>query len=57
MSMYAKAIIAIVGSAVTAALGLIPPNTTLWIILTVVSAGLTTAGVYFTPNAEPPRVP
>lgn len=52
--MYAaKAIIAIIGAAITAALGLIPPDETLWIILTVVSAALTAAAVYTVPNTKP----
>jgi hypothetical protein len=49
--MYAaKAVVAVVGSAITAALGLIPPEETLWIVLTIASAALTTLAVYITPN-------
>lgn len=51
MQRYAKAIVGIAGATLTAALGLIPPNTTLWIVLTVISAGVTAAGVYLVPNA------
>jgi len=47
---YAKAVVAVAGSAVTAALGIFPPNTSVWIALEILSAALTTAGVYFTPN-------
>lgn len=47
---YAKAIVGVVGAAVTAALGIVPPNTTLWSVLTVVSAAVTAAGVYLVPN-------
>lgn len=51
MSQYAKAIVAVIGAAITTALGLIPPNTSLWIVLTILSAALTAAGVYLVPNA------
>lgn len=54
---YAKAIIAIIGAGVTAALGLIPPNTNVWQILTVVSALVTAAGVYLIPNTPPTPPP
>jgi hypothetical protein len=46
----AKALVAVAGSTVTAALGLIPPHTTLWTILTVAAAAITAAGVYLVPN-------
>ncbi len=49
--MYQKAIVAIVGAAVTAALGIVPPNSTVWQVLTVVAAAVTAAGVYLTPNS------
>lgn len=49
-SPYAKAIVAIIGAALTTALGVIPPNTTLWIVLTILSAAATAAGVYLVPN-------
>lgn len=48
--MYWKGIIATAGSTVTAALALIPAHTTVWIVLTIVSAALTAAGVYLVPN-------
>jgi len=47
---YAKFIVAVLGVGVTTALGLIPPNTPLFIVLTVLAAMLTAAAVYFTPN-------
>lgn len=47
---YAKAIVAIAGSTVTAALALVPPSSTLWSVLTIVSAALTATGVYLVPN-------
>jgi len=50
MSAYAKALVAIAGGAVTAALAIFPKDSTTWQILTVVSATLTAAGVYLTPN-------
>jgi hypothetical protein len=48
---YAKAFVAIVGAAITAALGIFPANTTAWTILTIASAALTAAAVYLVPNA------
>lgn len=50
-SPYAKAIVAIVGAAVTAGLGIVPPHSTMWQILTVLAAAVTAAGVYLVPNA------
>lgn len=50
MSQYAKAIVAVLGSAITTLLALIPPETSLWIALTVVSAALTALAVYLVPN-------
>lgn len=47
---YAKAFVAITGAAVTAALGILPPNTAVWALLTILSAALTAAGVYLVPN-------
>ncbi len=47
----AKAIVAVIGAAVTAALGIVPPSTTVWQVLTVISAALTAVGVYLVPNA------
>lgn len=49
---YAKAIVAIAGSTVTAALGLVPPASTTWQALTILSAALTATGVYLVPNKE-----
>lgn len=51
MTQYAKAIVAIIGAAVTAALGILPANTTTWQLLTILSAAVTAAGVYLVPNA------
>lgn len=53
MNTYAKALVAILGAAVTAALGIVPPDDTLWQVLTVVSAALTAAAVYAVPNGAP----
>lgn len=47
---YAKAVVAVAGAAVTAALGLIPSGSTTWTVLTVLAAALTAAGVYLVPN-------
>ncbi len=49
---YAKAIVAIAGAAVTAALGIFPADTQMWTALTIVSAAITAAGVYLVPNSE-----
>lgn len=50
--MYAaKALVAIVGAGVTAALGIFPADTGVWQALTIAAAVLTAAGVYLTPNA------
>lgn len=48
--MYAKAVVAIAGAAVTAALGIFPESTLTWKLLTVAAAALTAAGVYLAPN-------
>lgn len=50
MSQYLKAIVAIIGAAVTAALGLVPEGSSTWIALTVIAAALTAAAVYLVPN-------
>lgn len=50
MLTYAKAIVGIVGASVTAALGLIPPSSTVWVLLTILSVALTATGVYLVPN-------
>jgi len=54
-SPYAKGIVAIIGAAVTAALGIVPPHTTTWQILTVLAAAVTAAGVYVVPNTPKPQ--
>lgn len=45
-----KAVVATLGAAVTSALGLVPPTSPLWTVLTILAAALTAAGVYFVPN-------
>lgn len=47
---YAKAIAAILGAGVTAALGIFPPDTDAWTVLTIASALLTAVAVYLVPN-------
>lgn len=51
---YLKAIIAIVGAGITAALGIVSPDTDLFSALTIAAAVLTAAGVYFAPNDPMP---
>jgi hypothetical protein len=51
MSKYAKMWVAIAGAAVTSALALFPPDTSVWTGLTIASAALTAAGVYRVPNS------
>lgn len=51
MSKYAKAIVAVLGGVVTAALTIWGPDTQVGQILVVVSAGLTALGVYAYPNS------
>lgn len=53
MSKYAKAIIAIVGAAVTAALGVFPPSSPAWTVAQIIAAVLTASGVYVVPNVKP----
>lgn len=53
MQHYAKAIIAILGAGITAALGIIAPDTDLFNVLTVAAAVVTAAGVYLIPNLDP----
>lgn len=49
--MYAaKALVAVLGAAVTAALGIFPANTTTWQALTIAAAALTAITVYLVPN-------
>lgn len=50
---YAKAVVAILGGAVTAAVGVVPPHSTTWQILEIVSATCTATGVYLVPNRKP----
>ena len=47
---YAKALVAIFGAAVTAALGILPHGSTGWTIFTIAAAALTATGVYLVPN-------
>lgn len=47
---YAKFFVAVVGAAVTALLGIVPPNSTTWQVLTVAAATLTALAVYTVPN-------
>lgn len=54
MSPYLKAIVALVGGVFTAVLGTVPPNTTVWDVLTVIVGLLTAAGVYLAPNTPDP---
>lgn len=51
MQKYAKAIVAIAGAAVMAALQIFPANSPTWQALTILSAAITAAGVYLVPNA------
>lgn len=53
ISPYAKAIVAIIGAGLTAAIGLIAPDTDLFTVLTILSAMVTAAGVYAIPNTPP----
>lgn len=48
---YLKAVVAIIGAGITAALGLVAPDTDLFTVLTVLAAMSTAAGVYLVPNA------
>lgn len=52
MNKYAKAIVAVVGAAVTAGLGL-GLTGTVQQVLVIVAAALTALGVYVAPNAKP----
>lgn len=54
MRKYAKAVAAILGGAVTAALGVVAPDTTLYQVLTVVAALCTAASVYAVSNTPKP---
>jgi len=48
----AKAVVAILGAGVTAALGIWGPDTSVGRVLVIVAAICTAAGVYLVPNAE-----
>lgn len=50
----AKAYAALVGSIITAVLGTVPPHTTLFIVLTALSAVATAVATWRIPNAERP---
>lgn len=49
---YAKSIVAVLGAMVTAALAIIAPDTDLFTVLTIASAGITALGVYVIPNIQ-----
>ncbi len=51
---YRKAIAAVGGTAVTAALGVWGPDTNVGHLLIILGAALTTLGVYVVPNAPAP---
>ncbi len=46
----AKAVVAVVGAAVTAALAIFPQGSTTWNALTIAAAALTALAVYLVPN-------
>jgi hypothetical protein len=54
---YAKAIVAILGAGITAALGIWGPDTKVGMVLTILAAMITAASVYAVPNtpADTPR--
>ena len=54
MKQYAKAIMAAIGAAITAAAGLVAADSTVGKVLTVAAAAVTVLGVYLVPNAAPP---
>lgn len=54
LSRYVKFIIAILGAGVTAALGVVSPDTDLFNVLTIAAAVVTAAGVYAAPNTPAP---
>jgi hypothetical protein len=49
----AKAIVATIGAAATAVLGLVPDGSTGWVIATIVVACVTALGTYLLPNKQP----
>jgi len=48
---YAKAIVAAIGAAATAVLGIVPPSSPLVTVLTALVAVCTVIGTYMVPNA------
>jgi len=52
---YAKALVAVLGAAATAAAGTLPPDTTAWKVITAVLAIATATGVWGVPNATLPK--
>lgn len=48
----AKFVVAAVGGAVTALIAIVPPGSTTWNVLTVVSVTVTAITTYLVPNAE-----
>lgn len=48
---YAKAVVAVAGAALTAALGIFPQGSAAWNVCTILAAAFTALAVYFTPNA------
>lgn len=56
MQAYAKAIVAVIGSAITAALAIFPKDSTTYHALIIASAALTTLAVYLVPNAPATKV-
>lgn len=49
----AKALVATLGSAITASLAIFPSGSTTWDALTIASAALTALAVYLVPNVKP----
>lgn len=49
---YAKAVVAVIGAAVTSALAIFPQGSTVWNALTIASAALTALAVYLVPNSK-----
>ena len=49
---YAKAIVAVVGAALTAAIAIFPQGSTGWNVVTILAAAATAAGVYLVPNSD-----
>lgn len=52
-----KSVVAILGTAVTSILALVPPESVLSTVLTIVAAVLTAVGVYMVPNTPPAADP